>query len=86
MSVLGDKQRVEAALFDRCGQGSRRDSFVGHERRDTELHAFIEPYPEASEVIHSPKTCLVDQLVLCANLFVAVALSTKSLLARLDEA
>ena len=46
MGVLSDKQRVEAALFDRSGQGSRRDPFVGHERRDAELHAFIEPYLE----------------------------------------
>ena len=44
MSVLGDKQRVEATLFDRSGQGSRRYPFISHERRDTELHAFIEPY------------------------------------------
>ena len=44
MSVLGDKQRVEAALFGRSGQGSRRDPFISHERRDAELHAFIEPY------------------------------------------
>ena len=50
MGVLSDKQRVEATLFDRSGQGSWRDSFVGHERRDAELHTFIEPYLEASEV------------------------------------
>src|SRR5215211_6222323 len=54
VGVLGNKQRVEAALFDRSGQGSRRDSFVGYERRDTELHAFIEPYPEASTESFSP--------------------------------
>ncbi len=46
MGVLGDKQRVEAALFDRSGQGSRRDPFISHERRDAEFHAFIEPYRE----------------------------------------
>lgn len=32
VGVLGDEQRVEATLFDRSGQGSWRDSFVGHER------------------------------------------------------
>jgi hypothetical protein len=52
--MLGDKQRVEAALFDRTGKGSRRDSFVGYERRDTEFHTFIEPYPEAREVSSGP--------------------------------
>jgi hypothetical protein len=46
VGVLGDKQRVEAALFYRCGQGAWRDSFVGDERRNTELHPFIEPYQE----------------------------------------
>jgi hypothetical protein len=52
--VLGDKQRVEAALFDRTGHGSRRDPFIGHERRDAKLHTFIEPYPEANEVCFNP--------------------------------
>jgi hypothetical protein len=39
--VLGDEQRVEAALFDRSGQSPRRDSLVGYERRDAELYSFM---------------------------------------------
>ena len=31
VGVLGDEQRVEAALLDRSGQGSWGDSFVGNE-------------------------------------------------------
>jgi hypothetical protein len=42
MSMLGDEQRVEAALFDRFGQGSWRDALVGHECRNAEPHVFIE--------------------------------------------
>ena len=49
VGVLGDKQSVEAALFDRSGQGSRRDPFISHECRDAELHAFIEPYESYRE-------------------------------------
>jgi hypothetical protein len=46
VGVLGDEQRVEATLFDRCGEGSRHDPLVGHECRDTEFHLFIELYRE----------------------------------------
>ncbi len=35
---------MAAAFFDCRGQGPRRDALVCDERRDAELHAFIEPY------------------------------------------
>jgi hypothetical protein len=44
--MLGDKQRVEAALFDRSGQCYWRDSFAGAERRNTEFYTFIGSYRE----------------------------------------
>ena len=44
VSMFGNEQRVEAMIFDRCGEDSRHDPLVGHECRDTEFHLFIEPY------------------------------------------